>query len=840
MPVLRRLRLESGAVASKVRSAVPLQLRDLARRLPVRHDVVLYEAYAGRGVLCHPEAVFRYLLDAPDLAHLRHVWVLRRGAVDPDRLRELRSHPRVSVVRPGTPAYLRHLATAGYLVNNATFVPGFGKREGQIYLNTWHGTPLKAMGYDEPGGGVIATRNVVRNLLMADYLLSSGPWMTERLYQGAYRLTNLFAGEVIEEGGPRTDRQNLDRQGRARVRERLRAGGVTLADDERVVLYAPTWQGESFAAPRDDAPLLGDRVRTLRSMLPRGHRLLLRVHQQAYDSARAHADLADLLVPGAIPTNEVLGVTDVLVTDYSSIFFDFLPTDRPIVFFAPDQEGYTSERGLYLEPAELPGPVTRTLDELATVLAAVGSGSDLDPATSHAGARARARALFAAKDDGGCTGRVVDVVFRGRREGRAVRPIPRDGRATVLMHLGGMKPNGITSSAVNLLRHVDHTRFDVTAVFDDSLEPRRLASVGLLPRQVRALPRIGQFALGSPLWYLRRDILSRHGGLAARDLAAMQERFRVEWARCYGQARFDYAVDFSGYSRTWAFIVAQAPGAVRSIWQHNDLLADQLKTIDGVRIHERNLGAVFLSYRSYDHIVSVSPALRDINAASLAQYAPAERFGYARNMIDTERVLAGAAQADESGFVPVLAREPGVTTFVTVGRTWPEKNHDRLLRAFAEVHAGHPHTRLALVGDGPLLDRLTRTAADLGLGRSVVFTGHQANPFALLRACDVFVLSSDYEGQPMVILEAMVLGLPVVTTAFGSVASALPAGSGLVVERSVAALADGMRAALRGEVPSPPFDAEDYNAQVLAEFYRAVGVPDDGVPDDGVPDDGEA
>ena len=101
------------------------------------------------------------------------------------------------------------------------------------------------------------------------------------------------------------------------------------------------------------------------------------------------------------------------------------------------------------------------------------------------------------------------------------------------------------------------------------------------------------------------------------------------------------------------------------------------------------------------------------------------------------------------------------------------------------------------------------------------FTGLLHNPWALMRTCDVFVLSSDYEGQPMVILEALVLGLPVVSTAFGSVRERPSEGTGLVVARTDEALADGMRTALRGHVPNPPFDPVRYNAQAIDEFYRA-------------------
>jgi glycosyltransferase involved in cell wall biosynthesis len=87
-------------------------------------------------------------------------------------------------------------------------------------------------------------------------------------------------------------------------------------------------------------------------------------------------------------------------------------------------------------------------------------------------------------------------------------------------------------------------------------------------------------------------------------------------------------------------------------------------------------------------------------------------------------------------------------------------------------------------------------------------------------------MSSDHEGQPMVILEALALGRPVVTTAFASVASALPAGQGLVVERSVAGVAEGLRAYLRGAVPAPTFDAQAYNREAVAQFFRAIGLPD--------------
>jgi CDP-glycerol glycerophosphotransferase (TagB/SpsB family)/glycosyltransferase involved in cell wall biosynthesis len=851
----------------KTRKAAPIEWRAWTRSLPVEPDHVLYEAFAGRGVLDSPEALFRAMLADPAQSHRTHIWALKSKKDNARVVQEFANDRRVRFVKYRSPSYFKALATAGLLVNNATFPADFNKREGQVYVNTWHGTPIKHMGYDEPQGAE-PTRNVVRNFAMADYLLSSGSFMTERMYEGAFRLVNLYQGRILEHGFPRTDRQVLGDEQRTALLGRLRAAGVHVKD--KVVLYAPTWRGESFYAPTNDARLLGNRVRALRKALPDDVTVLLKVHQQVYEFAQEQEDLRGFLVPNDFPTNEVLGVADVLVTDYSSIFFDFLATGRPVVFFVPDREAYAEERGLYLRRDELPGPMAGTVDALAELLNAIGTGRPDDPTVSHASAYAAAQERFASHDDGAVCRRVLDIVLNGRRDGEGVREVARDSRERLLVFLGGMKSNGITTSALNLLANLDYERFDVTAVYDHSNNRDRANNAEAIDPRVRRLARVGSFAPGKRYWRERRQLLSMGAGMAEQGFDRMLELLDAEWRRCFGPAEFDYVVDFSGYSPFWSFLLTRAPARSHSIWMHNDLLADQQREIEGHHPHRDNLASVFTSYRYYDHLVSVSESLKAINARNLGRFAAPERFAAARNTIDHERILRlahGSADMLEAwGADPALANLPlahgsdlelresaaliaethglqsmqseierrltiaaivppleGVTTFVTIGRLSPEKNHERLLRAFDLVHQDDPDTRLVLVGYGPLAEKLHRLATELGLAEAVTFAGLQRNPFTILAHSDVFVLSSDYEGQPMVILEALVLGKPVVTTSFESVAGALPPGTGLVVDRDHHALAEGMRAAKRGEVPNPPFDPVAYNREAMADFYRAIG-----------------
>lgn len=812
------------SVEPRLRRAARAEAVAAYRRLPIDQDVVLYESFAGNGMLCNPEAIYRALRADPRFARLRHVWVLDDPTRHPAVVAELAADDRVSVVTRRSARYFRALSTAGYLVNNATFPAEFGKRPGQVYLNTWHGTPIKRMGYDIPGGAPDA-RNVVRNLLQADFLVSASPFMTEQLYATGYKMRGIHPGLVIEEGYPRVDQQRIDG---AEARATLGVGSP--ADDVRIVLYAPTWRGGSFQDPRDDSAELAERVRTLQDRLGPGWRVLVKVHQAVFGAAQRSADLGPALVANDLPTNQVLAAADVLVADYSSIIVDYLPLDRPIVLFTPDRSEYDELRGRYQPAPGWPGPARSDLDDVAATIRAIGTGGPDDPERSHREHRRTWRDQLCPHEDGGASQRVVDVVFGGARDGHRMIDLGRDGRRRLLIYVGELKPNGMTASAQNLLRAIDHDRIDVTAIYSHTGDEEQAAAVAAMEPRVRALARFGAIN-GSKASQAARHLLQQRGVPAGRSKPPLAGLFRAEWERCLGQATFDSVVDFIGYGAFMDLMLLQggAPQGVarqggaphRAIWMHNDMVADSRRDVGGRQPLRRRLEAVFTLYRFFDRLVSVSPALREVNRGRLGQYASADRFTHAVNVIDAEGVLARASAEVEwqPPFVP-----DGTTTFVASGRLSHAKNFPRMVSAFAEVHAEQPLTRLVILGDGPDRALLEKHIAGLGVGDGVLLAGHQPNPFPLMAGADCFVMSSDHEGQPMVILEALVLGLPVVTTRFDSVASALPGGQGLVVPRSVAGVADGMRAFLRGEVPRPTFDAQAYNADAVAQFLAAVGL----------------
>jgi glycosyltransferase involved in cell wall biosynthesis len=265
--------------------------------------------------------------------------------------------------------------------------------------------------------------------------------------------------------------------------------------------------------------------------------------------------------------------------------------------------------------------------------------------------------------------------------------------------------------------------------------------------------------------------------------------------------------------------------------------ADAQRTVGGRQPLRRNLFSLFTLYRFFDHLVSVSPALASVNAANLADFATREKFTFATNCIDgasitsmaTESVTGGARSAADGDRSPDLrwlnrrGKRVG-PVFVSIGRLSPEKNHERLVAAFAQVHSEFPNARLVIVGDGPLRQQLEQDIARRQIGDSVTVAGQQSNPFAILKRSDCFVLSSNYEGQPMVLLEAAVLGVPSISVAFGSVASVLPAGAITITPQTVEDLAEAMKDFARKPHAGFTLDAEAYNRKASREFELAVGL----------------
>ncbi|WP_281292393.1 bifunctional glycosyltransferase/CDP-glycerol:glycerophosphate glycerophosphotransferase [Kitasatospora atroaurantiaca] len=384
----RRARAVAPAVRRGVRGGARFTAYNAFRRLPLDEHLAVYAAYWHRGYGCNPAAIYE---KARELApQVRGVWVLET------REQAATLPAGVPYVIVNSPAYLRAMATAKYFVNNVNFPHTMAKRPGTVHVQTQHGTPLKAMGMDLMDHPVAADGMDFDRLREAvsrwDYLVSPNPHTSEhfsRAYPGRY--------ELLETGYPRNDRLAVATPAEvAAMRERF-----GLAEGQRAVLYAPTHrEGQGGYVPLLD-------LRELAERLGPGYTLLVRTHY--FDSGgpgeltTGEQAAAVLDVSGHPTVEDLYLAADVLVTDYSSMMFDYAVLDRPVVVFAPDWAEYRRVRGVYFDlMAEPPGALATDAAQLAEALLAG------DPAPE---ARAAFRKRFCPWDDGGAAERVVRRVF---------------------------------------------------------------------------------------------------------------------------------------------------------------------------------------------------------------------------------------------------------------------------------------------------------------------------------------------------------------------------------------------------------------------------------------------
>ncbi|GAA2130630.1 hypothetical protein GCM10009760_03370 [Kitasatospora kazusensis] len=366
-----------------------------ARRRPLR-EAVLYDVFGGRGYSDSPRAIHTELVRRG--APLEHLWVVddAQGAV-PEGVRPVRSH---------SAEWYEALATSRYLVGNTHFPDFIERRPGQLVVQTWHGSLLKRIAHDVENAwlgdaGYLAALD--RESPQWSVLLSPSAFATPILRR-AFR----YEGEILESGYPRGDVLALG-TGAGAVRERL---GIPAG--KRIVLYAPTWR-EDQQRESGDGFRLGLRLDldAARAELGEDHVLLVRPHSHVREPLPGAGD-GFLYDVGDYPdVQELLLAADVLVTDYSSIMFDFAITGRPILFFTYDLEHYRDTlRGFYFDlESEAPGPLIPTSPELLTALRDLAGSDALT--TRYADAYRRFRAVHCHLDDGGAAARVVDRMLGG-------------------------------------------------------------------------------------------------------------------------------------------------------------------------------------------------------------------------------------------------------------------------------------------------------------------------------------------------------------------------------------------------------------------------------------------
>lgn len=369
-----------------------------APRAEIDDRKVYFQTFSGRGYSDSPKAMYLYMLNAPEYRGYHFVWSVR----DPEKYSFLRND-RTEVVRFRSRADNIALRTSKYWITNYRMLDHQHPRKGQVYVQCWHGTPLKRLGYDlEASDNSMNSLREIRSKYRTDaakfsYILSPSPFCTEKFATAWNLIKTGQAGKIIEEGYPRNDRLiNATEQEREEIRESLGVGG------KKVILYAPTWRDNQHTSGEGYTYKTEVDFDRLRAELGDEYVILFRAHYlvaNSFDFGRYEGFVVD--VSSYSDINDLYIAADILVTDYSSVFFDFANLRKPEIFYMYDLEQYAGElRGFYFPLDELPGPIVRDEDAL---IAAVRACEDWAPDQKYEDFISR----YAPKDDGHASERVL-------------------------------------------------------------------------------------------------------------------------------------------------------------------------------------------------------------------------------------------------------------------------------------------------------------------------------------------------------------------------------------------------------------------------------------------------
>lgn len=466
-----------------------------------------------------------------------------------------------------------------------------------------------------------------------------------------------------------------------------------------------------------------------------------------------------------------------------------------------------------MEPEKLPGPATDSLDKLSEMLA-----NPYEAVKDWADNYRNAKEQFCPNDDGHVSERIVNAIFKNEYNHiKVVRPL--QNKKKIFISLGRALQNGITHSFLSLLNNLNYDRFDVTAYLYEPIAEDQILRINQINKNVRVLVRTGgNVATKEELSKMYFSMAFNCKGSYEKMLP--EKYFEREARRLVGDCNFDSVVEFCGYSPILALILPKIKNKKTAIWQHNDLIADANRKLGHKKPLRRKMSIIFNLYPRWDRLVSCSHSVMEVNEKNLSRPEIEGKFSYAKNTINYMRVLDSLDNdcTYENFSLPASSE----TSFVTMGRLSTEKNHGNLVRAFGEYVKEYPNSKLYIIGEGPLREQVEGEIARLNLKDKVILTGNLINPFTLMKNCKCFILPSIYEGQPMVLLEARIVGLPIIVSDFSSVKDSLMENGQYLINSSEESILGGLRAFSEGKVPKCNFDPKQYNREAVEEFENAI------------------
>ena len=683
---------------------------------------------------------------------------------------------------------LKLMEKAKYIITDSSLHKKYVKRPEQTLIYLWDKTPLKKMGIDSANEKLMLA-DVQQTMLSSDYLLFSNEYSCKKVLN-AYMMEKVYPGKILIEGYPRN---STFLNGN---REKLKS--AFKLDNKEIFAFI----SEKKVKGKYGAELMNDFIELDNNLKDNQLLFIGLTDQNKKIDFKKFKHI--LPFPTEYEIYDVLNCVDTLITDFESVIFDFVNTKNKIILYGKNDGDF------YLNLSDLPFPHIETIDDLVKELNSEKTYDDSEFIKK-----------YCKYDKPNTVKNICKHIFKNERicEEKTIE----NDKPNILIFGGGMLNNGITSSLINLLNNLDRENYNIFISFrqwDNYIKENQNHIYNIMPKNVEFLPLKSKFiktARENKAYY---DFLNTEKNKNCPKI--VNKMLKREFERQYPGNIFQSIVNFDGYGEDENLMFSRTDKTA-SIWVHNDMIQE----IETRQI--QNINVLRESYKSYDNVVVVSP---DLISPTSHISGRKDNIKIVHNINTHDKILKNGEKDlyidknteiithDPEGIFGVLNR-PG-KKIITIGRYSPEKGHSRLLSAFDKVCDDYPDTQLIIIGGhGKLYNQTINLRNELEHWKNVTLIKWISNPMPILKQCDLFVLSSFYEGWPMVLMEADTFDIPVLVTDITGTQWMRNYG-GHIVENSEDGVLQGLYDFAEGKVDTLGIDYQEYNKNAVEEFYSIL------------------
>ena len=683
----------------KYKLLIKILYRIMCKILPIKKNLIVFQSFGGRSYSGNPKYVYEFAKD--NYRKQKYVWALR------NQFEEVPGPAKT--VKIESLKYYYYLSRAEYIVSNLNMQNNVIKRKGAKFIQTWHGTPLKKISFDVPKNSPSYNGKFLKKFKTRvdkwDLLLAQNKYSVE-CFRSAFK----YEGNVSEVGHPLNDiLVNGSDEKKKSIKD-----NIGIHTNKKVILYAPTW--------RDNGSYVLDlNIEKLYKEFKDEYIVLVKAHyfvNTSFDVQKYKGFVYDVSKYNDI--QELALISDILITDYSSVMFDFASTMRPILFYCNDFEYYSGKlRGFYFDfKNEAPGPILNNTSEVVEAIKNI----DIINEEYHK-KYIDFYNKFAYLEDGKSSERACTSIFNTADKKKKIYFLS--------FNVFGMGVTGRT--VINTAEYLVNSGYEVEliSVFgnkkDKYFEIDEKIKITVLEPTRKRRKRAARILKSIPSMFIDMDDEFYKTFSLLTDIKILRKLFSIR----------------NG------IVVSTRPGFTIMIMKYIKLR--RFKTIGqehlNFEIHPKNLQKQLKKYYSKLDLLFT---LTDADTESYAEKIPhiKDKIIKVPNAIPNLEVNNNIEKKKQ---------------IIAAGRLVPQKGFDLLIKASPKIFEKHPDWVLKIYGKGRQEHYLQELINKYGLNNNIFLMGPSKNIEEQMAESEIYVLSSRYEGFGMVIIESMEMGTPVVS-----------------------------------------------------------------------------